>query len=259
LGNNRQLLLLDYICKFCSSYSWPQALDDLLALYEYFGYAGVFFMSFVIGILFFLPIPYFPVPIIASLNENLNPHLISLSGCIGAVLSKMIIFYLSYSGQNFIANKPKEKISSLQVFLMKYGWIGAFVAAVTPISGSLIYITLGLSKYKPWKFASAIFAGELLYNEAIVWIGIFLGRPAIERIISEATEVASFSSLIIWVIFSCASVVLALFLIVKVDWNKIIGKRFPWTIGDTMKDGDDNNKKKAGKNKIETNCIDTEH
>jgi membrane protein DedA with SNARE-associated domain len=91
---------------------------------------------------------------------------------------------------------------------MKYGWIGAFVAAVTPISGSLIYITLGLSKYKPWKFASAIFAGELLYNEAIVWIGIFLGRPAIERIISEATEVASFSSLIIWVIFSCASVVL---------------------------------------------------
>src|SRR5215211_2896150 len=94
----------------------------------------------------------------------------------------MIIFYLSYSGQNFIANKPKEKISSLQVFLMKYGWIGAFVAAVTPISGSLIYITLGLSKYKPWKFASAIFAGELLYNEAIVWIGIFLGRPATERI-----------------------------------------------------------------------------
>jgi hypothetical protein len=52
------------------------ALDDLLALYEYFGYAGVFFMSFVIGILFFLLIPYFPVPIIASLNENLNPHLI---------------------------------------------------------------------------------------------------------------------------------------------------------------------------------------
>ena len=102
------------------------ALDDLLALYEYFGYSGVFLMSFVIGILFFLPIPYFPVPLIASLNENLDPHLISLSGTTGAVISKMIIFYLSYSGRNLIANKSKAKISSLRVFLSKYGWIASF-------------------------------------------------------------------------------------------------------------------------------------
>lgn len=223
-----------------------EALDDLLALYEYFGYTGVFLMSFAIGILFFLPIPYFPVPLIASLNENLNPHLISLSGCIGAVSSKMIIFYLSYSGRNFIANKSKGKISSLQVFISKYGWIAAFVAAVTPISGSLIYITLGLSKYKPWKFALAIFAGELLYNEAIVWIGIFLGRPAIERIISDATGTDSFQSVILWVIFSCASVLVALYLLVKLDWNKIIGKRFPWTTGNVVKDDDSINKKEQG-------------
>jgi hypothetical protein len=95
------------------------ALYDLLALYEYFGYARVFFMSFVIDIPFFLIIPYFPAPIIASLNENLNPHLISLSGCIGAIILKMIIFYLSYSGQNFIANKSKRNLS-LQVLLSKY-------------------------------------------------------------------------------------------------------------------------------------------
>lgn len=195
-------------------------------------------MSFVIGILFFLPIPYFPVPLIALLNENLDPHLISISGTIGAVLSKMIIFYLSYSGQNFIANKSKARISSLRVFLSKYGWIAAFVAAVTPISGSLIYITLGLSKYKPWKFATAVFAGELLYNEVIVWVGIFLGRLAIERIISEATETSSFQNIFLWVILSCVSVVIVLYLLVKIDWNKIIGKRFPWTISTTMKDGD---------------------
>ncbi|HZA70846.1 MAG TPA: VTT domain-containing protein [Nitrososphaeraceae archaeon] len=218
-------------------------LDELLALYEYFGYTGVFLISFVIGILFFLPIPYFPVPLIASFNENLNPHLISFSGCVGAVLSKMIIFYLSYSGRNFIANKSKGKISSLQVLLSKYGWIGAFVAAATPISGSLIYITLGLSKYKPWKFATAIFAGELLYNEVIVWIGIFIGRPAIERTISQAIEAASLQSVILWLIFSFASIVIALYLMIKVDWNKTIGKWFPWTAGTALKDNESKNKK----------------
>lgn len=222
-------------------------LDDLLALYEYFGYTGVFLMSFIIGILFFIPIPYFPVPLIASLNENLNPHLIALSGCVGAVSSKMIIFYLSYSGRNFVINRSKGKISSLQVLLSKYGWIGAFFAAVTPISGSLIYITLGLSKYSPWKFASAIFAGELLYNEAIIWIGILLGRPAIEQIISAAADTLGFQSIIIWIIVSCTSVAIAVYLLFRIDWNKILGKRFPWTISNVPKDGEGNNKKKPGK------------
>jgi membrane protein DedA with SNARE-associated domain len=222
-------------------------LDDLLALYEYFGYTGVFFMSFIIGILFFIPIPYFPVPLIASLNENLNPHLIALSGCVGAVSSKMIIFYLSYSGRNFVINRSKGKISSLQILLSKYGWIGAFFAAVTPISGSLIYITLGLSKYSPWKFASAIFAGELLYNEAIIWIGILLGRPAIEQIISAAAGTIGFQSIIIWIIVSCTSVAIAVYLLFRIDWNRILGKRFPWTISNVPKDGEGNNKKKPGK------------
>jgi membrane protein DedA with SNARE-associated domain len=222
-------------------------LDDLLALYEYFGYTGVFFMSFIIGILFFIPIPYFPVPLIASLNENLNPHLIALSGCVGAVSSKMIIFYLSYSGRNFVINRSKGKISSLQVLLSKYGWIGAFFAAVTPISGSLIYITLGLSKYSPWKFASAIFAGELLYNEAIIWIGILLGRPAIEQTISAAAGTLGFQSVIIWIIVSCTSVAIAVYLLYWINWNKILGKYFPWTVSNVPKDGEGNNKKKPGK------------
>jgi hypothetical protein len=84
----------DYIAKFLFIV-WLVALDELL-LWMNVGYGGAFLMSFVIGILFFLPIPYFPVPLIASLIENLNPHLISLSGTTGAVISKMIIFNLSY-------------------------------------------------------------------------------------------------------------------------------------------------------------------
>jgi membrane protein DedA with SNARE-associated domain len=221
-------------------------LEELLSLYEYFGYTGVFVISFLIGILFFLPIPYFPVPLIASLNENLNPHLISISGCMGAVSSKMIIFYLSYSGRNFVANKSKGKIMSLQIFLNKYGWIGAFFAAATPITGNLIYITLGLSKYRPWKFATALFAGELLYNEVVDWAGIFIGRPSIERIISHAIETTSLQTAILWVIFSFATIVIVLFLLIRVDWGKIIGKWFPRTTGNALKDSGDNNKK-AGK------------
>jgi membrane protein DedA with SNARE-associated domain len=142
-----------------------------------------------------------------------------------------------------MVNRSKGKISSLQVLLSKYGWIGAFFAAVTPISGSLIYITLGLSKYNPWKFASAIFAGELLYNEAIIWIGILLGRPAIERIITAAAGTLGFQSITVWIIVSCTSVAIAVYLLLRVDWNKFLGKRFPWTISNVTTDNEGNNKK----------------
>src|SRR5678815_2679284 len=99
----------------------------------------------------------------------------------------MIIFYLAYSGHNFIVRKSKGRTMSLQKLLSKYGWIGAFVATIMPFSGNIIYITLGLTRYNPWKFALAVFAGELLYNEFIVWIGVLLSLIHI----SEPTRLLS--------------------------------------------------------------------
>ena len=204
-------------------------LDELLLLYDYFGYAGILFVSFTISILFFLPIPYFPLPLIAAFNKNLDPHIISLSGTVGAVAAKMIIFYLAYSGRNMIAKKSKGRTMSLQKLLGKYGWIGAFVAPIIPFSENIIYITLGFTKYNPWKFAVSVFAGVLLYNEFIVWIGVLLGRPFVQSIISEFTNTDNPTTIIIAIILSGTGILITLYLLVKINWNKIIGKRFPWT------------------------------
>jgi len=204
-------------------------LDELLLLYDYFGYPGISFVSFIISILFFLPIPYFPLPLIAAFDKNLDPHIISISGTVGAVAAKMIIFYLAYSGRNFITKKSKGRTMSLQKLLGKYGWIGALVAPIIPFSENFIYITLGLTKYNPWKFAVSVFAGVLLYNEFIVWIGVLLGRPFVQSIISEFTNTENPTSIIIAIILSSTGILITLYLLVKVNWNKIIGKRFPWT------------------------------
>ncbi|MFN2434519.1 MAG: DedA family protein [Nitrososphaeraceae archaeon] len=204
-------------------------LDELLLLYDYFGYPGILFVSFIISILFFLPIPYFPLPLIAAFNKNLDPHIISISGTVGAVAAKMIIFYLAYSGRNIIAKKSKGRTMSLQKLLGKYGWIGALVAPIIPFSENFIYITLGLTKYNPWKFAVFVFAGVLLYNEFIVWIGVLLGRPFVQSIISEFTNTENPTTIIITIILSSTGILITLYLLVKVNWNKIIGKRFPWT------------------------------
>ena len=204
-------------------------LDELVLLYDYFGYLGILLVSFIISILFFLPIPYFPLPLIAAFNKHLDPHIISLSGTVGAVAAKMIIFYLAYSGRNFIFKKSKGRTLSLQKLLGKYGWIGALVAPIIPFSENFIYITLGLTKYNPWKFAVSVFAGVFLYNEFIVWLGVLLGRPFVQSIISQFTNTSNPTALIIAIILSGAGVLVTLYLLVNINWNKIIGKRFPWT------------------------------
>ena len=204
-------------------------LEDLLPLYDYFGYPGILLVSFIINILFFLPIPYFPLPLLAAFNENLNPHLISLSGTAGAVAAKMIIFYLAYSGRNIITRISKGKTMSLQKFLGKYGWIGALIAPIIPFSENLIYITLGLTRYSPQKFAIAVFIGVILYNEFIVWIGVLLGRPFIDGMISTITNANNPAAIMIAVILSIVGILTTLYLLIKINWNKVIGKRFPWT------------------------------
>lgn len=204
-------------------------VDDLVLLYDYFGYPGILLVSFVISILFFLPIPYFPLPLIAAFNKDLDPHIISLSGTVGAVVAKMIIFYLAYSGRNFISKKSKGRTLSLQKLLGKYGWIGALVAPIIPFYENFIYITLGLTKYNPWKFAVSVFVGVFLYNEFIVWLGVLLGRPFVQSIITQVTDTSNPTAIIITIILSITGVLVTLYLLVKINWNKIIGKRFPWT------------------------------
>jgi len=204
-------------------------IEELFAFYAEFGYIGILLISFVGSVIVFIPIPYFPVLVTAALNKQLDPHLLALSSAIGAVIAKMIIFYVSYYGRNILSTKTKRRILPLQRLLSKYGGPGAFIAALTPIPDDLVYIPLGLSKYNPWKFAIATFLGKFLLNEIIVLGAVFLGRPFIESLGTNSIDPVY---LVIGAITSCIVLGIILYLYLKIDWAKIIGKWFPWTLQD---------------------------
>jgi membrane protein DedA with SNARE-associated domain len=204
-------------------------IDEIFAFYDDFGYLGILLTSFIGSILVFIPIPYFPVLVTAAFNKQLDPHILALSSAIGAVIAKMIIFYVSYYGRNILSTTTKRRILPLQRLLSKYGWPGAFAAALTPIPDDLIYIPLGLSKYNPWKFATATFLGKFVLNEIIVFGAVFLGRPFIESIGSDSTNPLY---LVAGAIASAIVLGIILYLYLKIDWGRIIGKWFPWTLED---------------------------
>lgn len=219
-------------------------LEDLFPFGTELGYIGIILISFVSSLIPFIPIPYFPVLITASFNTNFNPHIISIISALGIVGAKTIIFFISYYGRKILSDKTKKRMRPLQNLVSRYGWFGAFIAALTPIPDDLVYIPLGLAKYSPWKFATATFAGKFLMNESIVWGSIFLGRPFVEDILSSDTT--DQTSLIIAAIVSTIVLAVVVYFSLRIDWAKVIGRWFPWALKNSNEeqeeDLNDNNK-----------------
>jgi membrane protein DedA with SNARE-associated domain len=220
-------------------------IQDLYSFYSGSGYLGIFLISFIGSIIPFIPVPYFPVLVTSALDKSLDPNLIVLISTIGAVLAKTIIFIASYYGRNILSKKTKTRMLPLQKVLSKYGGIGVFVAALTPIPDDLVYIPLGIAKYSPSKFALFTFIGKYLLGTMIVWGTVYLGRPIMETFLVMTDSNDQYSAILITVL-SVILLALVLFFTFRFDWAKIIGKWFPWAIdnSDTQSDHDANDKKK---------------
>jgi membrane protein DedA with SNARE-associated domain len=214
-------------------------LEDLFPFGTELGYLGIFLISFVSSLIPFIPIPYFPVLITASFNTNFNPNIISIISALGIVGAKTIIFFISYYGRKILSDKTKKRMRPLQNLVRRYGWFGAFIAALTPIPDDIVYIPLGLAKYNPWKFATATFAGKVLLNESIVWGSIFLGRPFVEDILSSGT--ADMTSLIIVAIVSTIVLAVVVYFSLRIDWARVIGRWFPWALKNDNEEEEDHN------------------
>ena len=117
-------------------------IGDLFPFDPELGYLGILIISFIGSIIVFVPVPYFPILVTASFNPKFDPHLIALVSAVGTVAAKTIIFLFSYYGRNIMSDKTKKRMLPLQRLVSKYGWPGAFAAALTPIPDDLVYIPL---------------------------------------------------------------------------------------------------------------------
>ena len=198
------------------------------------GYSGVLLLTLLISLIVFVPIPYIPVLIIALLSGRFDPNLLALASATGVTLGRTTIFLASYHGRSLIKKKTLSRMTPLQIFLAKYGSLGSFIAALTPIPpDDIIIILLGISKFTPWKFVVTTFFGKLIVNLAVVWILLLWGRPLAQQILDRSTEPMY---LAVFAAASISVVGLLLYIVTRLDWGSIIGKRFPWTMNDNQGD-----------------------
>ena len=195
-----------------------------------FVYFGILFASFIVNVLIFVPIPIYPILVISVFDKKLDPSFIAIYSATGIILAKTIIFCLAYYGHKILFRKRthfNKKIISLQKLASKYGWKAAIIAAVTPIPDDIVYISLGLTRYSPWKFIISTFVGKLAINEIVVWAAVYLGKPFIDKFTNNNNYMIDPFNVAVSIIIGISIAIVIIYSFMKIDIDKVIRKYFP--------------------------------
>ena len=193
------------------------------------GYLGLAVVSFFGSLVPFVPIPSFVLLVTMSVGTQFDIHLLALIAAFTATAAKQIIFYISYGGRRIISEKTKKRMKPFQKLVKRYGGTAAFVAAATPIPDDIVYIPLGLSKYNPKKCFIATLLGKLVLCYVLVLISHYMGLSILEPILADIDDP---SPVYIGIIIFAAAMTAVVVLVLRLDWERILGRIAPWTLDD---------------------------
>jgi len=216
-----------------------QNIDRHVDLWELFpftpevGYLGLTIVSFFGSLIPFVPIPSFVLVATMAAGEQFDIHVLVLIAAITSTAAKQIIFYASYGGRKIISEKTKKRMLPFQKLVKRYGGSAAFVAAATPIPDDLVYIPLGLAKYNPKRFFVATLSGKFVLYYVIVLISHYMGLSLLEPVLQGIDDPLP---VYIGIIALGIAMTVVVILLLRLNWEKILGRIAPWTLDD-----DDNN------------------
>ena len=217
-----------------------QNIDRHVDLWELFpftpevGYLGLTIVSFFGSLIPFVPIPSFVLVATMAVGEQFDIHVLVLIAAITSTAAKQIIFYASYGGRKIISEKTKKRMLPFQKLVKRYGGSAAFVAAATPIPDDLVYIPLGLAKYNPKRFFVATLLGKFVLYYVIVLISHYMGLSLLEPVLREINDPLP---VYIGIIALGVAMTVVVILLLRLNWEKILGRIAPWT----LEDDDSNN------------------
>jgi len=197
------------------------------------GYLGLAIVSFFGSLIPFVPIPSFVLVATMAVGEQFDIHILVIIAALTSTAAKQIIFYISYGGRKIISEKTKKRMKPFQKLVKRYGGSAAFVAAATPIPDDLVYIPLGLAKYNPIRFFVATLLGKFVLYYVIVLISHYTGLSLLEPLLQGIDDPLP---VYIGIIALGIAMTLVVILLLRLNWEKILGKFAPWTLDD-----DDNN------------------
>jgi membrane protein DedA with SNARE-associated domain len=199
------------------------------------GYIGLTLVSFFGSLIPFVPLPSFLLLATMSVGDQFDLHVIALISAFTATGAKIIVFSVSYGGRRIIGEKSRKRMRPFERLIKKYGAAAAFFAAATPMPDDLIYVPLGLAKYNPKRFIVATLAGKIVLSYIIVFASHYFGLSLVEPLLENIEDV---STIYIGIAVFAAIMTAVVILLLKLDWQRIMGRFAPWTLDENNPDED---------------------
>ena len=206
---------------------FPFASEDgylILALVNFFG-----------SLIPFVPLPGFLLLATMSVGNEYDLHVLALLSAITATVAKQMIFFVSFSGRRIMSGKTRKRMRPFERLVKKYGAAAAFVAAATPMPDDIIFVPLGLAKYNPKRFFIATLTGKIVLSYIIVLISHYVGLSFIEPFLENIDDA---TPVYIGIIVFGAIMTVIIVLLLKLDWQRIMGKFAPWTLDENNPEED---------------------
>jgi len=199
------------------------------------GYIGLTLVSFFGSLIPFVPLPSFLLLATMSVGDQFDLHVIALISAFTATGAKIIVFSVSYGGRRIIGEKSRKRMRPFERLIKKYGAAAAFFAAATPMPDDLIYVPLGLAKYNPKRFIVATLAGKIVLSYIIVFASHYFGLSLVEPLLEDIEDVRP---IYIGIAVFAAIMTSVVILLLKLDWQRIMGRLAPWTLDENNPDED---------------------
>lgn len=183
-------------------------------------YFGIFLLSLGGAMSIFVPIPYTLIIFGLGAKTEWDPFLLMIAGGLGAALGELSGYILGYYGRKIVSEERLRKMNYLIRAFGRYLPLAAFFFAFTPLPDDLLFIPLGILKYKLFKVFIPTLLGKLLMVFTLAQLGrILLGKKTglISILLGEESSVVT--TIILFILL-----VIILIIMFKVDWEKVLEK-----------------------------------
>jgi membrane protein YqaA with SNARE-associated domain len=185
-------------------------------LFSGYTYPFVFFIIFVISVIPILTPPTWIVIVSAySLNDQLNPLLLSMIGASAAIAGRLILLQLSTVGRKAINDQRKNSLDKFRKYLEKtrYGYlIGTLLFAILPLPSNMLFISYGLMKAKSIGIVVGFWLGRFVAYIIMINLSQYFFNSFKEYINSD----------ILSLIFIDILGILMTLLMLLIDWNILL-------------------------------------
>ncbi len=149
--------------------------QDQLSHFRSLGLLGIFLINFFGSATIFVPAPAIASVVAGGVVYGILA--VALVAAMGAAGGDMLGFFLGLSGRHVLLKKERIWFRVIRNYFARFGGLLIFVFAFVPnpfFDG--IGIVAGALGYSPYRFFGFLFAGRLLRNIFLAYVGYAMGK-----------------------------------------------------------------------------------